>query len=211
MDMARRSPEAEWQSTIAELDVPLSVRSGLEGTLASLAAHHLPTAEHCMRVGISAVRIGRHADLPLRPLFYGGSLHDRGKLEVPEHYLSKTSEWTAEDAAALRNHPLVGYEKTIDEKMVVTAGLIVRHHAFQPHRYPEEVPPAPPYMSDNFESCARVIALADYYDAAHRPNSAGSAAGEEIKVRMLAHNPDVEGLIHELYEAGIFDTSTRPF
>ncbi|MDB5185150.1 MAG: phosphohydrolase [Candidatus Saccharibacteria bacterium] len=178
----------------------------VQGSMSQLEAYHRPTAEHCKRVGILAVRIGQYAELPLKPLFYGASLHDRGKLKVTRALLDKTGEWTAEDAQALRDHPSDGYEETLNEGMVVTAGLIVRHHSFQPNAYPEQLPDAPPYMAGSFEQCARMIALADYYDAAHRPNSAGLSTEEEIKAKLLAHQADMNELVNALYEEGILGT-----
>jgi HD-GYP domain-containing protein (c-di-GMP phosphodiesterase class II) len=203
--------EAKWHDLADNLGVSPDVQAKLDGTMLQLSQHHLPTAEHCMRVGMSAVRIGTFRGLPLKPLFYGGSLHDRGKLMVDTERLSKTTDWTLEDAQALRIHPIAGYEMILEEGMVVTAGLVLRHHTFQPNGYPDELPTAPPYMTEDFNACARTIALADYYDAAHRSNSEGKTSGLDIKAKVQNHNPDLTELIEDLYTVGIFDTETRPF
>jgi HD-GYP domain-containing protein (c-di-GMP phosphodiesterase class II) len=196
--------ERRWQEMAEELRVPARTMKILGGTLARLEAHHLPTSEHCKRVGILAVRIGLHAGIPPKPLFYSGSLHDFGKLNVSPELLSKTTEWTEEDALALRDHPEAGYEALLEVGMPVTAGLVVRHHSFQPKNYPEVLPAKPTYMADSFDYCARVLALADYYDAAHRPNLDVESTDEEIRIKMLTHNPDAVDLVSELYESGVF-------
>jgi streptomycin 6-kinase len=56
---------------------------------------------------------------------------------------------------------------------------------------------------------ARILALADVYDAMHRINDAtgGQAlSGEEIRRRMLDSNPDQRHLVGELYAADILTT-----
>lgn len=68
--------DRSWMLMAEELDVPRETLGLVQGSLAQLEAHHQPTADHCKRVGIMAVRIGQHEDLPLKPLFYGASLHD---------------------------------------------------------------------------------------------------------------------------------------
>lgn len=202
--MKTTSLDEKWRVVGEELTIPATTQRILDETMTKLEAYHLPTAEHCKRVGILAVHIGQYVGLPLRPLFYGASLHDRGKLNVTRQLLDKTGEWTEEDALALREHPTDGYDVTIGEGMVVTAGLIIRHHTFQPNNYPEVVPDAPPYMAGNFANCARTIALADFYDAAHRRNSEALDSEEQIRAKVLSHAADLGQLAEELYDKGIF-------
>lgn len=197
----------EWLRTLGSLNVSETTRVLLCNATRALEDYHWPTAEHCKRVGILAVEVGRHENLPLKPLFYGGSLHDRGKLNVTRELLDKTACWTQQDSIALQDHPSDGYDITIREGMVVTAGLIVRHHTFQGNSYPPDVPPAPPYMAAVFDRLARIIALVDFYDAAHRPNSDGLPDGEAIMAKVLAANPDVNPLVETLYEKGIFSAA----
>lgn len=201
--------EFDWQSVVEELEVSGHIRQKIQRPLAKLDVHHAPTAAHCRRVGVLAARIGQQIGLPPKPLFYGGSLHDRGKLLVARELLDKKKIWTPEDARALRNHPIDGYNMTMADGMVVTAGLVVRHHTFQPHKYPAVVPEAPPYLPESFMRMARMVALADYYDAAHRNDSAGNLSGPEIQQKILAHNQDEAAVVMELYEAGIFTMYDR--
>lgn len=197
-----------WNKLAEELELRPEAEKAVRATIDALKAHHLPTAEHSMRVGIVAVRIGQHRGLPLKPLFYAGSGHDRGKLNVDPKRLSKTTEWTEEDVLALRDHPRDGYDAFIEDGMTLTAGLVVRHHTFQENDYPsaDVLPSPPPYMAESFMDCAETIALADFYDAAHRLNADRLFTGEEIKAKLLAHYPMHEALIQELYESGVFTT-----
>lgn len=196
---------ARWFAMFKELKVSATIRHLVCNAMGELEEYHLPTADHCKRVALLAVEIGRDRDLPLKPLFYGGSLHDRGKMNVARELLDKTTCWTQDDAIALQAHPMDGHDVTTQEGMVVTADLIVRHHTFQANPYPGLVPDRAPFMDDeSFYRLARIVALADFYDAAHRVNSGGALSGEEIKVKVLQHNEDIAFVVEECYEAGIF-------
>lgn len=195
--------EKRWRQLGSELGIPDHARSVVDGNMDRLMQHHRPTAEHCMRVGILAVNIGQHEGLPRRAIYYGGSMHDIGKLNVQPELLSKTEKWTPADAHTLERHPGDGYAMMVAEGMLVTAALVVRHHSLQPRSYPANIPAAPPYMSDTLQRCASVIAVADYYDASHRPNSAGLATEEAIRERLLADHASSAPMITGLYDAGI--------
>lgn len=202
---------AKWQNTADSYGVSGKVLVTMQDAIEDLGDHHAPTAEHSMRVGIMSGKIAEHLGVDPKPSFYGGTLHDYGKLNVASELLSKTTTWTEADARALRNHPMDGYEKIMEAGLFVTAGIVVRHHTFQPNAYPEHPPelPAelPAYLGSFVIQNARLVALADYYDAAHRNDTGANLNGEEIRAKVLAHNPDQVSLIDELYEARVFDSA----
>lgn len=198
--MIRSDIQGEWETMASGLALPRQTRLIAEAALNDLGNYHLPTADHCRRVGMYAVKIGIHENLPLEPLFVAGSLHDWGKRDVPRQLLAKTSLWTPENARDMRPHPVNGYNRAIAAGLTDEAKLIVRHHTFQPNGYPEGLPDLPPDLHHS----ARMVALADYYDASHRSDSDGNLTREEIRAKVLANNFDVAELVHELYETGVF-------
>lgn len=203
----------EWLDMAARLDLPVDARTKVGEGLGDLRAHHVPTYEHCMRVGIMAVRIGEVEGLPLKPLFYAGSSHDRGKILVPAYLLGKTSRWTVQDTEALKDHPVDGYEMVLEEGMAVTAGIIVLHHRFQDNPYPvvlpEGGPKLPEHLRAGIKKLGRIVALADFNDAAHRSDRIAGLTGGQIKDKIITHNQDVAGLVEKLYDLGIFRTDFR--
>lgn len=97
-------------------------------------------------------------------------------------------------------------------KFDFTADVIALHHRFQKDPYPAVLPlrlhPYGPNTVAKIERCARILALADSFDALHRINSrhngGAELTGEQIKELMIAHNQDKKALIERLYSANVF-------
>lgn len=177
---------------------------------------HRAHYEHSIRVGLLAKRIGALMNLDQKALFFAGIFHDLGKSEIDESLLGKTDPWTDEDYNKIREHPVTGFEK-LKGKFDFSAEIIVRHHRFQENGYPLDLPPFNHDYSQGSEvlinEYARILALADVYDALHRENSKfgekRKLTDNEIEAQMLAHNPDRKDLVHNLFRAGIFKNSDK--
>jgi response regulator RpfG family c-di-GMP phosphodiesterase len=201
-----------WLAEAERLEIPEQYLGNMQAFLTDMRAHHSGTYEHSMRVGILAPKIGALVpeleDFSQKALFYAGTLHDRGKLSTPRGLLDKTTEWTDEDAKALQAHPVESYKALVKEGMALTAGAVILHHTFQPNPYPAELPDPDPHLPEHLvqlqQLLGRVIALADFYDASHRKNSAGNLSAKEIQAKVYQSNPDLTELIDKLYSTGIF-------
>jgi response regulator RpfG family c-di-GMP phosphodiesterase len=201
-----------WLSEAERLAIPNTYLSNMEVFLSEMKTHHEDTYEHSMRVGILASKISLYVpefeSFSPRALFYAGSMHDRGKLKIPKELLVKTTEWTEEDAQALRIHPIDSYEAISEEGMTLTANVVILHHTFQTNPYPVEfsAPDSrlPEHLRKLVPVLGRTLALADFYDACHRKNSIGNLSDEEIRTKMYQFNPDKSELIDKLYAASIF-------
>ena len=167
--------------------------------------------KHSIRVGLLAAKIANFCHHHGRTLFIAGTLHDVGKCEIPIEVLEKTVNWTVGDAAVMEHHVIAGYNK-LRGHFDFSAEIILWHHKFQHNEYPETLPPhLHQYSAATVVLIAeygRLLALADSYDALHRPNDKfdGVMSGDRIKALMLEHNPDRTILIERLYQAGIFTT-----
>lgn len=203
--------EADLDNTFEDLQIHEKIRVSIKSLLESLKQKDLKTYAHCLRVGISAQKIGNFLHMDEKALFFAGLLHDLGKRDVPIELLKKTDEWTTEDAKNMEAHVTNGY-RAIKDEFSFTAAIIVLHHQFQTNKYPEELPDDLHDYSPQTKSLimehARILALADHYDALHRENS---KFGEtrmlnpfQIQQEMLASNPDKRVLIQDLYQAQIF-------
>jgi len=167
--------------------------------------------EHCIRVALLARDIGKFIHLDEKALFFAGLLHDIGKSEIPVETLGKNGGWTNKDSQTLESHVINGY-KAIKKKFPFTAEIIVRHHTFQKDGYPENLPPnLHNYDTETQTSIllhARMLALADVYDALHREDGKFGVkqklSGIEIKDKMLELNSDKKELVEDLYRAKIF-------
>jgi two-component system response regulator RpfG len=90
-------------------------------------------------------------------------LHDVGKIGIPDHILLKPGKLDDVEWQVMRRHPLMGYEilKGSASKYVRMGALIAlgHHEKYDGSGYPNGL------VADHIPLCARIVALADVYDA----------------------------------------------
>ncbi len=116
-------------------------------------------------------------------------LHDIGKLAVPESVLLKPGPLTAPERDLVKSHPIVG--ATMLESLsrqfgdslnfLPAAISIVRHHheRYDGQGYPDGL------FGDNIPPAARLVALADVYDALRRKRSHKPAMAHEAALQTI--------------------------
>lgn len=94
-------------------------------------------------------------------IYYIGLLHDIGKIGIPDEIINKTSRLTDEEYDIIKTHPAIGSE--ILEKMSELPGIAVgarwHHERYDGKGYPDGL------MGENIPYVARIIGVADAYDA----------------------------------------------
>ena len=166
---------------------------------------------HSLRVGILGSSMANHLSLNPKPLFYAGLLHDIGKALIDPHILRKTKGFNKKDFEEIKPHPLYGYFMLRDIHDF-SAEILLRHHRFGHHPYPKKLPKSSaPYGKKTkklIEKYARLLALADFYDAltTRKNDKFGKQhiRPGEIKNILIFYNRDVQGIIEELFRKGIF-------
>jgi putative two-component system response regulator len=184
------------------------------GYLSVLWIRDPETFNHSLRVADLSARIaaecGINTESDLKNLFHASLLHDVGKLLVNPSLLGKTAEWTAEDAKEMDDHPEYGWLLLfgLDD---YAASIVVRHHYFGERPYPHarSLPPLPDNLVSHgrtIQALARVIALADTYDAltTRECNQRfGRSAPMGQRERYLQLNPNREVCILDLEKKGV--------
>ncbi|HEY3375656.1 MAG TPA: HD-GYP domain-containing protein [Candidatus Aquicultor sp.] len=119
---------------------------------------------HAIRVATIAQAIARQMGLPEDQveLIYEASLaHDIGKVSIPPDILTKTEALTPEEFKIIKTHPGVAAELLAPSpalrKLVPT--ILCHHERLDGSGYPEGV------TGDNIPLTARILAVADSYDA----------------------------------------------
>jgi HD-GYP domain-containing protein (c-di-GMP phosphodiesterase class II) len=136
--------------------------------LTTLRSHDEYTYSHCVNVCILALTIGQRleyergalADLGVAALF-----HDVGKADIPLDILNKATDFTPEEWAIIRRHPILGVKSLLRLKglddvstKIVIAGF--EHHLnYDLSGYPKMALPRKVTLF------GRIISLADCYDA----------------------------------------------
>jgi diguanylate cyclase (GGDEF)-like protein len=121
------------------------------------------TGSHSQRVGDYSARIARRlgADEPAVELTrLAGSLHDLGKLAIPEEVLRKPDALSKAERLMLERHPQIGFRMLESLGVEPVAEWVLHHHErWDGAGYPNRL------AGDQIPLGARIIFVADAYDA----------------------------------------------
>ena len=122
------------------------------------------TNGHSERVAKYAREIAKRSGMSendQQDIYFMGLLHDIGKIGVPDSVINKPGKLTDEEFAMIKKHPVIGYEilKNITEMPGIGQGARWHHERFGGGGYPDGI------KGDEIPVCARIIGVADAYDA----------------------------------------------
>jgi HD-GYP domain-containing protein (c-di-GMP phosphodiesterase class II) len=122
------------------------------------------TGNHIKRVSLYSKIIAEGLALEsgfCSEIFHFASLHDIGKVGIPDRILKKEGQLTDEEFLIIKTHPVIGF-KIIDTPAIssVAKNIVSFHHErFDGSGYPKNL------RGKEIPIEARIIALADVYDA----------------------------------------------
>lgn len=181
------------------------------GTLRALAgaidAKSPWTAGHSDRVTVLAVALGRRlglSDDDLLLLERGSLLHDVGKIGVPSEILNKPGRLTDEEFATMSRHPAIGEDILEPIRAFRPLLPLVRHHheRWDGAGYPDGL------TGPETHPLARILAVADVFDAMTSPRPYRGALAEDTVLRHLreeagrAFDPEVVAALLRIKEQG---------
>lgn len=139
------------------------------------------TSGHSQRVANYSREIAKRmgkSEEEQREIYYAGLLHDVGKIRVPIEVINKPGRLTNEEFEQIKIHPVTGYHilKDIYEKKYIAEGAKFHHERYDGNGYPNGL------SGENIPEIARIIGVADAYDAMASNRSYRSALPQE-KVR----------------------------
>jgi response regulator RpfG family c-di-GMP phosphodiesterase len=170
--------------------------SVINALAAAVEARDADTGHHLRRVTDLAIRCITEIDDNMarnEEIQYGFTLHDVGKIGVPDKILNKPGPLSVEEWSVMRTHPEVG-AKIVEPIGFSSATMgIIRHHheRWDGEGYPTGLKGA------EIPLAARTFAVADSYDAmtSERPYRAAMTDDEAIRIivdeRDGAFDPDI--------------------
>ncbi len=198
------------------LGIPQDKKEIVKAFFTILKAKDKPTYYHSLRNSLYGIELAEMLHLNPIPLFYGGGLHDVGKIVVPEEGVCKTENFGPVDRKKMSVHSLRSYQ-LLRDIFWFTSEIVLRHHTFAgPNGYPKVLPKGKYDISRAtqflIEHYARVLAVIDFYDSAStRENEQWGEPGkkvlpspEQVKGLLIKFNKDQERMINAAYERGIF-------
>jgi len=182
------------------------VKKDYEAMVVSLAialeARDPYTKGHSDRVKMYCRTIARQMGLPanqIKELERAASLHDIGKIAIPDAILSKPGPLTPPEFAQVQLHP----EKSVDLIRLIpnpedTLAAIRHHHERVDGKgYPDGL------TGDNIPFEARILAVADAYDALTSERPYRTAFSHEEALQILRENADTQ------WDAKIIEVATQ--
>ena len=126
-------------------------------------ARDVYTGSHSQRVAELAARTARRLGLPEEEVELtrlAASLHDLGKLAIPEEILRKPGPLTDPERIVLERHPQIGFRMLESLGVDPVADWVLHHHErWDGSGYPDGLP------GEQIPLGARIIFVADAYDA----------------------------------------------
>jgi hypothetical protein len=142
------------------------------------------TEGHVQRVTQYALALGEELGLPedqLRILQFGAILHDVGKIGIRAEILNKVAPLEPKEIETIRAHPLIGEQIIRDVDFLQPVRAIIRHHQerYDGSGYPEGL------RGEAIPILARVVAVADAYDAISADRPYRKSLGHRTAARIL--------------------------
>jgi putative two-component system response regulator len=159
-----------------------------EGVLFSLAqsieARDPYTSGHCERLAEMSTRLGEKLGLPdedIKALRRAGTVHDIGKVVVPDAILLKPGPLSADETEMMRKHPVVGERICAPLRTFRQVLPIIRHHheRHDGSGYPDGL------RGDEIPLTASILQLADVYDALTTDRPYRKASPSEVALQIM--------------------------
>ena len=173
-----------------------SVLSTLYSMAKVLDARDPYTSQHSTRVTALSIDLAKAMHLPDEDrdvLYIASSLHDIGKVGVPDSILRKPDKLSVDEFDIIKRHPDIGADILKAIAVMYRETEVIRHHheRFDGAGYPSGM------VGSEIPLLSRVIALADTFDAmtTDRPYrkglSADQAIQEIIRCKGTQFDPDI--------------------
>jgi diguanylate cyclase (GGDEF)-like protein len=163
-------------------------RGNIINTIVNTLYEKNPREEmHSERVGEVAAKIGEAIgfnEIDIKRIKVIGHLHDIGKIAVAEVVLNKTGRLTEKEQEEIQRHPDVGYRiLSASTEMLDLADCVLAHHErWDGNGYPRGL------SGEEIPLEARIIALADSYDAMSSERPYRKALNDDVILYEIRRN-----------------------
>lgn len=165
---------------------------------------------HSDRVSLYSAMIAKEMGLPeeeVEQIRYAATLHDIGKIGVPDTILNKPSRLTDEEYDIIKKHSAAGADILKNIDIISYTSDIARHHheRFDGKGYPDGL------KGDENSIGARIVAVADSFDAMNsrriyrNPLEKAVIREEIIRNRGTQFDPGVADAFIKLLDSGVVD------
>lgn len=164
----------EQQKTIKDLYIQTltALSEAVDAKDRYTSGHSKRVAEYSRRI---AERLGKTKE-EQEEIYRAGLLHDVGKIRIPGEIINKDSTLTDDEYNTIKIHPVTGYHilKGISGNNQVAIGAKYHHERYDGKGYPNGL------SGENIPEVARILAVADTYDAMASNRSYRKALPQDV-------------------------------
>ena len=158
-----------------------SIISSLETTLQEKSYE---TEEHAIRLRKMALLLGRALKLPdnkLNELSLLSTLHDIGKIAIPDEILTKKGKLTEKEWVVIKKHPEIGYNISNSNPQLapISIGILSHHEHWNGAGYPRGL------IGDKIPMESRIITIVDAFDVMTHERCYKKAVSDNDAVKEL--------------------------
>lgn len=141
-----------------------AIEGAIKAVVAAVDAKDPETRGHSERVASLARELALAMDCPpdfIEELALGATLHDVGKIGIPDAILQKPAKLTEEEFERIKAHPSLGEDilRTVNLSDVARQALLEHHEKLDGSGYPAGL------SEDEISLAGRIMAVADAFDA----------------------------------------------
>ena len=136
------------------------------------SGHSKRVAEYSRKI---AERLGKNKE-EQEEIYRAGLLHDVGKIRIPAEIINKPGKLTDEEYNIIKIHPVTGYHilRSISEESFIAIAAKYHHERYDGTGYPNRL------AGENIPEVARILGVADSYDAMASNRSYRNALPQEV-------------------------------
>jgi HD-GYP domain-containing protein (c-di-GMP phosphodiesterase class II) len=174
----------------SNVELTLAYDKTIDGWSRALDLRDKETDDHPRRVTELTLRLAKHMSIPDEELIHirrGATLHDIGKVAMPDDILFKPGPLTAEEWVIMRRHPLIAAEMLKPISYLARALPIPRfhHEKWNGSGYPDGL------AGESIPLAARLFAFADVYDALTSDRPYRRALSKEDALGFIRENSGI--------------------
>ena len=161
------------------LSIIRSLASTIDAKDRYTSGHSQRVAEYSLKI---AQRMGKSEE-DQRAIYHAGLLHDVGKIRVPKDIINKPGKLSEGEFDSIRIHTVSGYHilHGIHDDSRIAYGAKYHHERYDGAGYPNGL------SGDDIPEVARIIAVADAYDAMTSDRSYRKAIPQEVVRSEILH------------------------
>ena len=168
-----------------------NIMDTLKSLISSIEARDHYTEQHSKRATEQSIRIAISMNCSakdIESLKIAGILHDVGKIAVPDSILLKPASLTEEEYKIIRNHPTVGENILKPVALLDKERKIIQchHERWDGKGYPLGI------SGKDIPFLARILAVADFYDAMTNDRPYRLALSSEVVAEELIKNKNTQ-------------------